>query len=162
MSQKKRCPLAAEAIAAPIAIGVPGAADGPCRRPCRHRDCVAARRMADWICQYCHRRLGFGATVTRKPAAHLGCARLAAVRCASGTALDADYARFNGAHSVASSAWEAFRKDHSIRQAHAITAQEMEMLSHVALMGEADSPYDFVYILKTLRAVLTRPGFPSL
>ena len=158
MGQIKRFPLAAEAKLAPITIGIPGAEGGPCRAPCRHRRCAAARRMATWLCQYCHQRLGFGARITRNPAAHLSCARLAAIRRNSGAELDTDYAPFNGAHSVASPAWEAFRKDRSLREAHAITAQEMEMLSHVALLGDAQSPNDFVYILKTLRAVLKPSG----
>lgn len=48
-------------------------------------------------------------------------------------------------------AWNAFRKNEELRRSHNITAEEMEMLSQVALMGNVQGPRDFLYILDTLR-----------
>jgi DNA-binding XRE family transcriptional regulator len=55
-----------------------------------------------------------------------------------------------------SSAWEEFRRDERLRRLHNITAEEMEMMSRVALMGEISSTRDFIYILKTIRYALGR------
>ena len=52
------------------------------------------------------------------------------------------------------SVWEAFRKDHRLRQIHNITEQEIQTLSQVALMGDVRSPRDFIYILNTIRQAL--------
>jgi transcriptional regulator with XRE-family HTH domain len=54
------------------------------------------------------------------------------------------------------SAWEDFRKDDRLRRVHGITAEEMEMLSRVALMGQISSARDFIYILNTVRHALGR------
>jgi transcriptional regulator with XRE-family HTH domain len=54
------------------------------------------------------------------------------------------------------SAWDTFRRDERLRRLHNITADEMEMLSRVALMGEISSPRDFIYILNTVRHALRR------
>lgn len=54
----------------------------------------------------------------------------------------------------ASSAWEDFRRDDKLHQVHSINAQEMSMLSHVALMGEVRHKRDFIYILNTVRHAL--------
>jgi transcriptional regulator with XRE-family HTH domain len=55
-----------------------------------------------------------------------------------------------------SSAWEDFRKNEQLRRIHQISADEMEMLSRVALLGDARSPRDFVYILNTVRHAVGR------
>ncbi len=57
---------------------------------------------------------------------------------------------------TAASAWEEFRKDERLRRIHSISDEEMEMLSHVALMGDVRSSRDFVYILNTIRQALGR------
>ena len=54
-----------------------------------------------------------------------------------------------------SSAWEEFRRNHQLRNSMRVTAQEMEMLARVALMGEVRSTRDFLYILNTVRQALT-------
>jgi transcriptional regulator with XRE-family HTH domain len=54
------------------------------------------------------------------------------------------------------SAWEEFRKDERIHRIHNIKADEIEMLSTIALMGEISSPQDFVYILQMIRRTLGR------
>ena len=56
----------------------------------------------------------------------------------------------------ASSAWEEFRRDERLRRLHNITAEEMDVLSRVALLGEISSPRDFIYILNTVRHALGR------
>src|ERR1700731_3511997 len=58
--------------------------------------------------------------------------------------------------SEAKSAWEDFRKDEQIRRVHNISADEMEMLERVALLGEVRSPRDFIYILNTVRHAVGR------
>ncbi len=58
--------------------------------------------------------------------------------------------------SSTASAWDEFRKDERLRRIHNITTEEMEMLSHVALMGDVRSSRDFVYILNTIRQALSR------
>ncbi len=54
------------------------------------------------------------------------------------------------------SAWDEFRKDDRLRRIHNVSNEEMEMLSHVALMGDVRSSRDFVYILNTIRQALGR------
>lgn len=54
------------------------------------------------------------------------------------------------------SAWEDFRKNDQLRRIHNITAEEMEMLGRVALMGDVRSPRDFLYILTTVRHAVGR------
>jgi len=58
--------------------------------------------------------------------------------------------------SAIASAWDEFRKDERLRRIHNISNEEMEMLSHVALMGDVRSSRDFVYILNTIRQALGR------
>jgi transcriptional regulator with XRE-family HTH domain len=58
--------------------------------------------------------------------------------------------------SSTTSAWDEFRKDDRLRRIHNIIGEEMEMLSHVALMGDVRSSRDFVYILTTIRQALGR------
>lgn len=54
------------------------------------------------------------------------------------------------------STWESFRKDDRLRRIHAISPEEMEMLSRVALMGDVRSERDFIYILNSIRQALGR------
>jgi len=56
----------------------------------------------------------------------------------------------------AASTWESFRKDDRLRRIHAISPEEMEMLSRVALMGDVRSERDFIYILNSIRQALGR------
>ncbi|HTY56748.1 MAG TPA: helix-turn-helix transcriptional regulator [Candidatus Binataceae bacterium] len=62
----------------------------------------------------------------------------------------------NRAQSSAASSWESFRKDDRLRRIHAISPEEMEMLSRVALMGDVRSERDFIYILNSIRQALGR------
>jgi hypothetical protein len=39
---------------------------------------------------------------------------------------------------------------------HNINDKEMDLLSHVALLGEVRSVHDFIYVLKAVRQALTR------
>jgi transcriptional regulator with XRE-family HTH domain len=52
------------------------------------------------------------------------------------------------------SAWDEFRRDQSLRQILNVSADEMDMLSRVALMGKVRSPRDFIYVLNTVRQAL--------
>jgi transcriptional regulator with XRE-family HTH domain len=54
------------------------------------------------------------------------------------------------------SAWEEFRRDTRLQQLHAVTKDELDLLSRVAKMGDASSPKDFIYILTTVRHALNR------
>jgi transcriptional regulator with XRE-family HTH domain len=54
------------------------------------------------------------------------------------------------------SAWDAFVKNESLRKLHDISDQEMQTLSHVALMGEVRSSRDFLFILNTVRQAIGR------
>lgn len=49
------------------------------------------------------------------------------------------------------SSWDRFRQDHGLREAHQITDDELNLLSHVALMGNVRSSRDFIYVLNTIR-----------
>ena len=53
------------------------------------------------------------------------------------------------------SAWDEFRTDESLRRAHGVSAEEMDVLGRVAAMGEAQSPRDFIYILNAIRLALS-------
>ncbi|HUY38230.1 MAG TPA: helix-turn-helix transcriptional regulator [Candidatus Binataceae bacterium] len=53
------------------------------------------------------------------------------------------------------SAWEEFRRNAQLQNSMRVTAQEMEMLARVALMGQVRSTRDFLYILNTVRHALT-------
>jgi predicted transcriptional regulator len=52
------------------------------------------------------------------------------------------------------SAWDEFRRDQNLCQVLNVSADEMDMLSRVALMGKVRSPRDFIYILNTVRQAL--------
>ena len=47
--------------------------------------------------------------------------------------------------------WESFHSDHALRERHKITDQEMDALSHLAMLGSILSKQDFIFILKTIR-----------
>jgi hypothetical protein len=49
------------------------------------------------------------------------------------------------------SSWAKFARDKRLHRAHDITAAELEMLSQVALMGEARGSGDFLFILDKIR-----------
>jgi hypothetical protein len=38
----------------------PGTEFGPCIEPCKHRDCLASRQMAEAICPECKKPIGYG------------------------------------------------------------------------------------------------------
>ena len=52
------------------------------------------------------------------------------------------------------SAWDGFVNDESLRKLHDITDQEMQTLAQIALLGEARSSRDFLFILNTIRQAL--------
>ncbi len=52
--------------------------------------------------------------------------------------------------------WDRFRQDRSLREAHRITDDELNLLSHMALMGNVRSSRDFIYVLNTIRQSLAR------
>jgi transcriptional regulator with XRE-family HTH domain len=54
------------------------------------------------------------------------------------------------------SAWDAFVKDLKVRKIHHISEEEMEILSHVAMMGPVRSARDFLFILNAIRQALGR------
>jgi transcriptional regulator with XRE-family HTH domain len=54
------------------------------------------------------------------------------------------------------SAWEQFRTNEQLRRVHNVSSGEMEMLSHVALLGEIQSPRELIFILKTVRHAVGR------
>jgi transcriptional regulator with XRE-family HTH domain len=54
------------------------------------------------------------------------------------------------------SSWEQFQKDGKLRRIHNISNVEMEILSHVALMGDVQNPRDLIYILTTIRHAVGR------
>ncbi|MFZ1888836.1 MAG: hypothetical protein WAU33_12440 [Candidatus Binataceae bacterium] len=47
--------------------------------------------------------------------------------------------------------WQSFQSDQGLRARHKITEQEMEALSHLAMLGSILSKQDFIFILKTIR-----------
>ena len=49
------------------------------------------------------------------------------------------------------SAWDSFVKDENLRKVHDITDQEIHTLSQGAMMCEARSSRDFLFILNTIR-----------
>ena len=75
--------------------------------------------------------------------------------------------------SDASSVWEAFRRDSTLREVHRISDQEMQVLSRLAVMGEVRSSTDFLFVLNSIRRALgkipkehsdrivSRPGSPD-
>jgi transcriptional regulator with XRE-family HTH domain len=56
----------------------------------------------------------------------------------------------------AGSSWEQFKSDEKLQRIHNITNDEMQILSHVALMGDIQSPRDLIHILTTIRHVVGR------
>lgn len=56
----------------------PGTRLGPCRGSCRHLDCAETRRMADTLCDICHKPIGYDALFYRgdtiEHLTHEGCA----------------------------------------------------------------------------------------
>ena len=54
------------------------------------------------------------------------------------------------------SVWDQFRKNEQLRRIHNVSNDEMNMLSHVALLGEIQSPRDLIYILNTVRHAVGR------
>ena len=54
------------------------------------------------------------------------------------------------------SAWEQFSKDENLHRLNDITPEEMEMLSRAAMMGQASSPKDFIFILNMVRQAMRR------
>lgn len=58
--------------------------------------------------------------------------------------------------SEGTSAWDAFVQEEKFREIHKITDQEMQTLSHVAVMGQVRSSRDFIFILNAIRYALGR------
>jgi len=54
------------------------------------------------------------------------------------------------------SAWEQFKDDDLLRRLHSISDAEVEMLSHVASLGEVCSARAFLYVLNAVRQVIGR------
>jgi len=54
----------------------------------------------------------------------------------------------------AGSAWDQFKGNRQLHRAHKISLTEMSMLERAALLGEAESPEDFIFILNTVRRLL--------
>jgi transcriptional regulator with XRE-family HTH domain len=57
---------------------------------------------------------------------------------------------------VEGSSWEQFQKNEKLQRIHNVTQAEMQILSHVALMGDVQSPRDLIYILTTIRHAVGR------
>ena len=54
------------------------------------------------------------------------------------------------------SCWEQFQKNEKLQRIHNVTPAEMQLLSHIALMGDVQSPRDLIYILTTIRHAVGR------
>ena len=52
------------------------------------------------------------------------------------------------------SAWEQFSKDENLRRQNNITPEEMKLLSQVPMLGQANSPKDFIYILNMVCQII--------
>ena len=52
------------------------------------------------------------------------------------------------------SAWDQFKRNQQLHRAHRITLGEMSMLERAALLGDAETPEDFIFILNTVRRLL--------
>jgi transcriptional regulator with XRE-family HTH domain len=52
------------------------------------------------------------------------------------------------------SAWDQFKRNRQLHRAHMISVTEMSMLERAALLGEAESSEDFMFILNTVRRLL--------
>lgn len=42
-----------------IALAKPGDKYGPCKKPCKHLDCVASRKEAETRCIHCDKAIGY-------------------------------------------------------------------------------------------------------
>lgn len=69
-----------------MAAGVlsePGTEYGPCAEECKHTDCKTTREMADSLCPFCEKRIGYDLRFYRLDVdglAHAVCAELDAER----------------------------------------------------------------------------------
>ena len=54
------------------------------------------------------------------------------------------------------SAWQEFRNNEHLRRIHNISAEEMEILSRVELLGDVRSTRAFIYILNAIRHAIGR------
>ena len=52
------------------------------------------------------------------------------------------------------SAWDQFKRNQRLHRTHKISLTEMSMLERAALLGDAESPEDFIFILNTVRRLL--------
>ncbi|MGO9604452.1 MAG: helix-turn-helix domain-containing protein [Candidatus Binataceae bacterium] len=52
------------------------------------------------------------------------------------------------------SAWDQFKQNQHLRRAHKISLSEMSVLQRISLLGDTESPEDFIFILNTVRRVL--------
>ena len=52
------------------------------------------------------------------------------------------------------SAWDQFKQNQQLHRANKISPAEMKMLERAALLGDAESPEDFIFILNTVRRLL--------
>ena len=57
-------------------------------------------------------------------------------------------------HDSTPSAWDQFKRNRQLHRAHKISPTEMSMLEGAALLGEAETPEDFSFILNTVRRLL--------
>jgi hypothetical protein len=44
---------------AAISLAKPGSKHGPCAVSCAHRDCASTRRMAESVCRFCSKKIGY-------------------------------------------------------------------------------------------------------
>lgn len=44
---------------APARIDAPGQPYGPCAKRCKHVDCAESRRIADALCGWCKKKIGY-------------------------------------------------------------------------------------------------------
>lgn len=51
--------------------------------------------------------------------------------------------------------WEAFKANRKLHTRHGITRLELEVLSHVARLGEVQSDRDYLNVLNAIRAAVT-------
>ena len=52
------------------------------------------------------------------------------------------------------SAWDQFKRNRQLHRVHKISLTEMSMLERAALLGDAETPEDFIFILNTVRRLL--------
>lgn len=65
-------------------------------------------------------------------------------------------ALFSEPASIEGSSWEQFQQNEKLQRIHNVTPAEMQLLSHIALMGDVQSPRDLIYILTTIRHAVGR------